>query len=338
MFDFIPDHIFLFVFGLILLIKGGDWFVDAASGIAKRFKLPELLIGATVVSIGTTLPEVMTSAIAAVGGSGEIAYGNAIGSIICNTSLIAATTIAIKPAKADKKTLIFPVCCFFAVAIFYALNAYVAGEFALWTGIVLLCCFVAYMCITVGKMLRKPKTETAAELTVAEPTAEEEQGGSLIKDIILLIVGALVIAVGADLLVDSAKIIAADLGMSESVIALTVVALGTSLPELVTAITSLIKGHGALSLGNIIGANIFNLVLVSGVAVTISPFKVPVTSTLFGANTSLVLDIPVMLAVMAIMTIPTILRGKLARWQGILLLGIYLAFTVLQFVFVKSVA
>jgi cation:H+ antiporter len=167
---------------------------------------------------------------------------------------------------------------------------------------------------------------------------EEEVGGNLIKDIIFIIVGALVIAVGADLLVDSAKIIAADLGMSESVIALTVVALGTSLPELVTAITSLIKGHGALSLGNIIGANIFNLVLVSGVAVTISPFKVPVTSTLFGANTSLVLDIPVMLAVMAIMTIPTILRGKLARWQGILLLSIYFAFTLLQFIFVKNVA
>jgi cation:H+ antiporter len=152
------------------------------------------------------------------------------------------------------------------------------------------------------------------------------------------VVGALVIAVGADLLVDSAKIIAADLGMSEAVIALTVVALGTSLPELVTAITSLIKGHGALSLGNIIGANIFNLVLVSGVAVTISPFDVPETSTLFGANTSLVLDIPVMLAVMAIMTIPTILRGKLARWQGVALLGIYFAFTVMQFVFVKTVA
>ena len=332
MFDFIPDHIFLFVFGLLLLIKGGDWFVDAASGIAKRFKLPELLIGATVVSIGTTLPEVMTSAIAAVGGSGEIAYGNAIGSIICNTSLIAATTIAIKPAKADKKALIFPVSCFFAVAVFYSLNAYITGSFALWTGIVLLVCFAAYMFITVYNMLRKPTTETTEELEIEEESAE----GSLLKDIAFLVIGALVIAVGADLLVDSAKIIAADLGMSEAVIALTVVALGTSLPELVTAITSLLKGHGALSLGNIIGANIFNLVLVSGVAVTISPFEVPVTSTLFGANTSLVLDIPVMLAVMAIMTVPTILRGKLARWQGIALLSIYLAFTVMQFVFVKT--
>ena len=106
MFSFIPNEYFLLAFGLILLIKGGDWFVDAASGIAKRFHLPELLIGATVVSIGTTLPEVMTSAIGAMSGAGGIAYGNAIGSIICNTALIAATTIAIKPGKVDKKTLI----------------------------------------------------------------------------------------------------------------------------------------------------------------------------------------------------------------------------------------
>ena len=156
MFDFIPDYVFLFVFGLILLIKGGDWFVDSASGIAKRFKLPELLIGATVVSIGTTLPEVMTSAIAAVGGSGEIAYGNAIGSIICNTSLIAATTIAIKPGKAERKTLIFPVAFFFGVAVFYALNAYIFGEFALWAGIVLLTCFVVYMIVNVLNMKKNP--------------------------------------------------------------------------------------------------------------------------------------------------------------------------------------
>jgi len=336
MFDFIPDYVFLFVFGLILLIKGGDWFVDSASGIAKRFKLPELLIGATVVSIGTTLPEVMTSAIAALGGSGEIAYGNAIGSIICNTSLIAATTIAIKPGKAERKTLIFPVAFFFGVAVFYALNAYIFGEFALWAGIVLLTCFVVYMIVNVLNMKKNP---VALDPVDAPELAEEsgEQSGSMIKDIVFLIVGALVIAVGADLLVDSATIIAKNLGMSESVIALTVVALGTSLPELVTAITSLLKGHGALSLGNIIGANIFNLVLVSGAAVVLSPFTVPETSTLFGQNTSLILDIPVMLAVMALMTIPTLFRGKLARWQGITLLAIYAAFTVMQFVFVQTV-
>ena len=336
MFDFIPNVVFLFAFGLIMLIKGGDWFVDAATNIAKRFKLPELLIGATVVSIGTTLPEVMTSAMAAVGGSGGIAYGNAIGSIICNTSLIAAITIAIKPAKADRRTIVFPVCTFFAVAIFYALNAYAFSEFARWAGIVLLCCFVAYMTITAVNMVKNPVKEEEEEHLECELAGEKEPG--LVKDILVLLGGALVIALGAHLLVNSATEIAKSIGVSDAVIGLTVVALGTSLPELVTAITALSKGHGALSLGNIIGANIFNLVLVSGVAVTISPFNVPETSMLFGNNASLVLDIPVMFAVMAIMTIPTLIRGKLARWQGFTLLAIYVSYIVLQFVFVQTVA
>ena len=134
----VPAEVFLMIFGLILLIKGGDWFVDASVGIAKKFGLPELLIGATVVSIGTTLPEVLTSVFAAIGNNGGIAYGNAIGSIICNTALICAITIAIKPGKADRKVLIFPVEAFFTVAVFYALNAYAFGGFARWAGIVLL--------------------------------------------------------------------------------------------------------------------------------------------------------------------------------------------------------
>ena len=337
MFSFIPNEYFLLAFGLILLIKGGDWFVDAATGIAKRFHLPELLIGATVVSIGTTLPEVMTSAIGAASGSGGIAYGNAIGSIICNTSLIAATTIAIKPGKVDKKTLLFPVGAFFTVAAFYVLIAYVANEFARWTGIVLLLAFVAYMIINVLNMKKNPESVELEEPEVVETAEEAEEGGSLLKDIVMLLVGALVIALGASLLVDNATLIAESLGVPESVIALTVVALGTSLPELVTAITSLLKGHGALSLGNIIGANIFNLVLVSGVSITISPFTVPLTSELFGENASLVLDIPVMLGVMAIMTLPPLFAGKLKRWQGIALLTIYFAFMILQFTCVKSV-
>lgn len=339
MLDFIPNHIYLFVFGLILLIKGGDWFVDGAQSIAKKFKVPELLIGATVVSIGTTLPEVMTSATSALTGHGEIAYGNAIGSIICNTALIAAITIAIKPGKTDRKTLLFPTCFFFGAAAFYSIVAYAGGKFTRPVGIVLLCGFVAYMAINVINMKKNPTSAESltenSELSTEEETTTEKI--SMVKSVFWLIVGALAIAVGADLLVDSSTIIAKDLGMSEAVIGLTVVALGTSLPELVTAITALSKGHGALSLGNVIGANIFNLVLVSGVAVTLSPFTVPLTSELFGQNVSFVLDIPVMLSVMAIMTIPAIIKNKLSRWQGITLLSIYILFLVAQFVFVEPI-
>ena len=333
MFDFIPDSVIFIAFGFILLIKGGDWFVDAATSIAKRFKLPELLIGATVVSIGTTLPEVMTSAMGAAQGSGAIAYGNAIGSIICNTSLIAAITITIKPGKVDKKSLIFPVCAFFAVAAFYAVNAYVMGKFQLWTGLILLALFVVYMVVNVINMKKNPQeAEEEADEPLDCELPEGSSKGGFIKDIVMLVVSALVIAFGADVLVDGAITLATDLNVPETIISLTIVALGTSLPELVTAITSLMKGHGALSLGNIIGANIFNLVLVSGAAITINPFDVPSDATFLGMNASLVFDIPLMIGVMAIMTVPTVFRGKLARWQGISLLLLYAAYCVLQFV------
>lgn len=317
--------------GFILLIKGGDWFVDGATGIARRFHLPEILIGATVVSIGTTLPEVMVSAGAAVQGSGSIAYGNALGSIICNTALIAAVTIAIKPGKAERKSMILPVSFFYVSALIYCLGAYIFGKFTLGMGIVLLLTFVIYMISTVLRMKNSAATNNEVEEEHAEEDAEKEIKDSLIKDIILLLLGAVVIAVGADFLVDNAILIAEKCGVSEKVIGLTIVALGTSLPELVTAITSLVKGHGSLSLGNIIGANLFNLVLVSGVAITLNPFDVPVSGLIRGINASLVLDIPVMLIVMTILTVPALIKEKLSRWQGIILLCIYAAFCILQF-------
>ena len=341
--------IFLAV-GFLLLIKGGDWFVDGATGIARRFHLPEILIGATIVSIGTTLPEVMVSAGAAMQGSGSIAYGNAIGSIICNTSLIAALTIAIKPSKAARKSLVMPVMFFFGAAVFYCLTAYISGNFSRLTGVILLATFAVYMITTVvkvktgGASLDTVMVEEAGGAITTEEELEEKSGedhvvesaeegtkDSFWKDILLLIVGAVLIAVGADFLVDNAIIIAEKFGISEKVIGLTIVALGTSLPEFITAITSLIKGHCSLSLGNIIGANLFNLVLVSGAAVTISPFTVPVSSYIGGINSSLVIDIPVMFSVMLILTVPTLITQKVSRWQGITLLGIYAAFCALQF-------
>ena len=178
------------------------------------------------------------------------------------------------------------------------------------------------------------ETNQAVEIKyvpVAVEEEEPEENASFAKELGLLAVGAVLIAVGADLLVDNGTLIAQALGVPESVIALTFVALGTSLPELVTAITSLVKGHGALSLGNVIGANVFNLVLVSGVSVTLAPFTIPQNSTIAGMNASLVMDIPVMFAVMLLLTVPALLKGKLSRPQGIALLCIYAAFCVVQF-------
>ena len=345
-------EILLFAVGFVCLVKGGDWFVDGSTGIAHRFHMPEILIGATVVSIGTTIPEVMVSATGAItGGDGgsAIAYGNAIGSIICNTSLIAAITMTFRPAPVEKKSLRTPIIFFFLAAAFYCMTAYVFGYFSRLTGAILLAVFIAYIILSVkqakeasskstaaGNFENPAKTaEEAAGDTVikADPsgTAVAEAAGTPVKDILLIVLGAAVIAVGAKLLVDNGTKIAEAVGVPHTVIALTFVALGTSLPELVTAVTALLKGHSDLSLGNVIGANLFNLVLGSGVATTISPFAVPAEKLFMGYNSSLIIEIPLMLIVMLLMCLPALIKGKIYRWQGILLLCIYAAFCVFQF-------
>ncbi len=316
--------VLLFLLGLVLLIKGGDWFVDGATGVAERFHVPELIIGATVVSIGTTLPEVMVSATSALSGHGEIAYGNAIGSIICNTALIAALTVAIRPAPVDPKNLVVPVKFFFFAAAVYCVNTYLFKSFGRPIGLILLAIFVCYMIFTIRQGIKNPAPQE-------EESEENTQKRSLAYFLVLLVIGAILIAIGADLLVDNGTLIAKALGVPESVIALTFVALGTSLPELVTAITSLVKGHGSLSLGNIIGANIFNLVLVSGVSAALKPFTIPQNSTIAGMNASLILDIPLMLFVMAFLTLPALATKKLHRYQGVVLLAVYFAFCAVQF-------
>ena len=188
--------VLLFALGLVLLIKGGDWFVDGATGIAERFHVPEIIIGATVVSIGTTLPEVMVSATSALTGHGEIAYGNAIGSIICNTALIAALTVAIRPGPVDTKALKTPVLFFFGSAAIYVINAYVTGYFGRPLGILLLAIFVVYLVVTVRQGFKNPAGAAAEEAGAVE---EEAAKNSLVKDILLLVIGAALVAVGADL-------------------------------------------------------------------------------------------------------------------------------------------
>ena len=374
--------VLLFAVGLVLLIKGGDWFVDGATGIAKRFHLPDIVVGATVVSIGTTLPEVMVSTTGAIAGSGAMAYGNAIGSIICNTALIAAISITCNPGPVNVKSMRTPAIFFFMSAALYCLAAYLLGEFPRWMGFVMLAIFVCYMLLTVRNGLKNPdatEEEDEEEDTAGIPwvtliivglvaagiavsglffetsplwfaivmiviiaavlllgkklNKASDSPRQLWMELILLVAGAGIIAVGADLLVEHGQVIALGLGVPETVVALLFVALGTSLPELVTTITSLRKGRASLGVGNVIGANVFNLVLVSGVAVSLAPFAVPAENTLLdtGLNLSLVLDIPVMLFVMILMIIPALLRKKLGRWQGIALLGIYIAFCVCQF-------
>ena len=382
--DTLVGSLALFTVGLVLLIKGGDWFVDSATSIAKRFRVPEIIIGATVVSIGTTLPEVMVSATAAVNQNGAIAYGNAIGSIICNTALIAAISITCNPGPVNVKSMKTPAIFFFCSAALYCVASYILGEFPRWMGFVMLGIFVVYMVLTVRNGLHNPDSVEEEEeeggsgtpwigmaivgavalLTALSgmffeelplwyplvlcavsiayllfgaklDSASSDQPRQMWVELILLVIGAAVIAVGADLLVEHGQVIALSMGVPETVVALLFVALGTSLPELVTTITSLKKGRASLGVGNVIGANVFNLVLVSGVAVSLAPFEVPALNFMFdnpNLNMSLVFEIPVMLGVMSLMAIPALINKKLSRWQGITLLAIYVAFCVCQFV------
>ena len=314
--------VLLFLVGLALLVKGGDWFVDAATALARRFRLPEILIGSTIVSIGTTLPEVMVSTTSALSGHGEMAYGNAIGSVICNTALVAAVSAAVRPGAADAKSLRLPAALFTVAAVLFAGVAYTTGVFSRGAGLLLLGVFAVYLLVSLRQMRAAP----------ADSPMPQEPPAALGKTILGLVAGAAAIALGADLLVDHGTVLAEALGAPESVIALTFVALGTSLPELATAITALAKGHSALSLGNVIGANFLNLALVTGVASTLAPFSVPQGRQLFGVNRSLALDLPVLALVSALLILPTLLRGRLSRPQGVALLAIYAAFCVGQFV------
>ena len=302
----------LFVLGLVLLVAGSNFFVDSAVRIAKRFHVSELVIGMTLVSIGTTLPEVMVSTTASVLGHNEMALGNALGSIICNTAFIAGISQTLRPGKVNLKDMRNSCIWFFASLLFVLLVGLIFGQIPRWAGAVLAVLFCLYSWFSVRNGTTDEEEEEGEGKKVALPV-----------DILLLIGGAALLFVGARLLVDKGSEIARMMNVPEKVISLSLIALGTSLPELVTTITSLVKGHAALGLGNVIGANILNIVLVCGVSALIHP--VPM------AATSLSVDVPVGLGVMAILTIPTLIQKKVLRYQGILLLCVYVGYLIYLF-------
>jgi len=206
--------VLLFAVGLILLIKGGDWFVDGATGIAKRFNLPDIVVGATVVSIGTTLPEVMVSTTGALSGSAAMAYGNAIGSIICNTALIAAISIVVKPGPVNVKSMKMPVIFFFISTALYCIASYALGEFPRWMGFLMLSIFVIYTILTVRNGLKNP------DAALEDDEEENNVSRALWQELILLVIGAAVIALGANLLVKHGQIIALELGVPKCTVIL----------------------------------------------------------------------------------------------------------------------
>ena len=305
----------LFMVGLILICIGGDRLVDAAVAIARKLGIPQIVVGATIVSLGTTLPEVLVSTTAAFDGSAAIAAGNAFGSIICNTALIAGLTQTIRPTKkVEVSSLLWRSGFFFAVLIAMNVYGYVTGAYGRPMGIMLLLLFGLYAYLNI----RRSGSE-------GEDSQEEgkNQEVSVPRQLLVLVIYAGLLYLGANLLVDNGIFIANAIGVPERVIAVTFIALGTSLPELVTSIVSLIKGYGNVGLGNVIGANILNLLLVIGIPAAVEGIPLE--------RSTVTVDMPLSLLVMAILLVPILVRKRSSRVQGAALLCIYVAYCILSF-------
>lgn len=304
--------ILLFVLGLVLIIKGGDWFVDAAGWIAEVSGIPRFIVGATIVSVATTLPELFVSSIAASKGQAEMAIGNAIGSVTANTALIMALSMVFMHVTFKRKDYLFKsVLLMGTVALLWALCG--DGTLPVARGMIMFVVFALF----IWENVKAAKKEDANE---PEEKPEKPTRQTVLKNIVLFVLGAAGIVIGSDLLVDNGTLLAQRLGVPENVVALTAVAIGTSLPELVTAITSIVKKEASLSVGNVIGANIIDTALILPVCSVISG------GTLQVAASTVRVDMPVCLAVTMIALIPALISQRFRRWQGILLIGIYIAY------------
>lgn len=304
--------IVMFVIGLFFIVKGGDIFVDAATWIAEATGIPKFIIGATVVSFATTLPELIVSAIAATKGQNDMAIGNAVGSVTANVGLIMSISILCMPAFVKRKEVAFKGTLMISAAV--ALCLFIQNlSLSIWQSIIMIAIFIVFM-------IENIITGKASIIDEDGDGKPDVNGKALLVNIIKFVIGALGIVVGADLLVDDGTIIATKLGVSEAIIGVTIIAVGTSLPELVTTITAIVKKQSELSIGNIIGANIIDLSLILPICAFISNGSLPV------GKQSAYLDIVVCLTVIVIAIVPTIIFKKLSRWQGALMLCIYIGY------------
>lgn len=312
-------EILLIVLGFVLLVKGADFLVDGASSVAKRFRIPEIVIGLTIVSIGTSMPELFVSTTSALQGSADMSIGNIIGSNICNLLLILGLSAAISPVKFQKATrnIEIPIC--FGITVVFMLLANIGKDISFVDSIVLLVLFagfIAYTFYIAKKGLAEAKDE---------PQETEAVKGSVLKDIILIALGIVGLKFGGDLTVDNSVEIAKTIGISEKVIGLTILAIGTSLPELVTSVVAAIKGNDDIAIGNIIGSNIFNMLMILGVTAFITPLSYNVT---YNVQLAILLFALLLLELFAF-TKP---KNKMTRSNGIIYVALYAMYMVMLFV------
>ena len=296
----------IFVVGLILTIKGGDWFVDSASWFAEATGIPKFVVGATVVSFATTLPEMLVSVRAAMNDSAQLAIGNAIGSVTANTTLIMGVSLVAMAGVVSRKEFALKGGLLLAAIVGLTLLS-LSGSLPVWSAFVLWAIFIVFM---VSNLIEGKKGAVADSI-------DKYEKSEIPSKIIFFVLGTAAIVFGAEFLVSSGKTIAAGIGISETVIGFTVIALGTSLPELVTTLTAIRKKENSLSVGNIVGANIIDTTLILPLCAVINGEALPVD------RVNLVFDFPVCIAACAVAIVPTVIQGKFKKWQGYALLAIY---------------
>lgn len=317
----------LFIVGLVIIIKGGDFFVEAASWLAEVSGIPKLIVGATVVSFATTLPELLVSTIAAVQGrvmdmpsKVDMAIGNAVGSVTANLGLIMALALLFMPAVIRRRDYMGKTVLMLG-ATGIILAASLTGSLHWFPSVALIVIFLIAMTENVHTavtIMGEQKRNGTAE---ARPSMDRK---TLIINIIKFVVGVVGIVVGADLLVEEGSALAAQLGVPEGIIGVTVIAIGTSLPELVTTLTAIAKKQTDLSVGNIIGANIIDLTMILPINMLAYGGALPFSAQAAG------LDIPACLLCGTIATVPALITGKFHRWQGVLLLLVYLTYITIS--------
>ena len=296
----------IFVIGLFLTIKGGDWFVDSASWFAEATGIPKFVVGATVVSFATTLPELLVSVRAAMNGSTQLAIGNAIGSVTANTTLIMGVSLVAMAGVISRKEFSLKGGLLLASIVGLTVLS-LSGLLPVWSAFLLWAIFIAFMVSNVIEGKKSASFEKSVSYEKKEIPSK----------ILFFVLGTASIVFGAEFLVSSGKTIATGLGISEAIIGFTVIALGTSLPELVTTLTAIRKKENSLSVGNIIGANIIDVTLILPLCAVINGQALPVEKL------NLVFDFPVCIAACAVAIVPTIFQGKFKKWQGYTLLSIY---------------
>lgn len=343
-----PIVLVLFIVGLVLIIKGGDWFVDSASWIAEVLGVPKFVIGATIVSIATTLPEMIVSIAATAKGNVEMAAGNAIGSVTANTAMIMGLFIVCMPFAVKRKEFSPKALMMFGASAMLILGCiftekfqheFIAGEnnwyYSLSTyGVVIL--IVIFIAFFIENFVSMKNADTQLEpspdnIGLQEeddivPTKETATGKDWFKNVAMFIIGATATVVGAELLVNSGTVLAENIGIPQRLISVIAIAIGTSLPELVTTITALRKKEGALSVGNILGANIIDLTLILPICSFVSLGKGQ--GALAVAASSVTIDMVMCLAAIGVAIIPTIISKKFHRWQGVVMLTGYLGYVI----------